>query len=97
MIQFISMMLVFLMGIYYATIFLHFMGVNIFGKDAKIHVGLSLIPFYYWFKTEKVNVEPPVVKETVVKEIIVEEPVTKKAPVKKKKQKKYPVKKTEKK
>lgn len=92
MIPFIIMMLVLLLGVYYFTIFLHFMGASVYGKT-KINVGFALIPFVYWFKKEKKEVKQPVVKETVVKKTIVEEPVAKKAPAKKKK----PVKKTEKK
>ena len=92
MIQFAIMMLVLLLGVYYFTIFLHFLGLSVFGK-VKINVVFALIPFIYWFKKEKKEIKQPVVKETVVKKTIVEEPVAQKAPVKKKK----PVKKTEKK
>ena len=52
MIPFIITMLVFLLGIYYVTVFLHFFGVLVLFKKAEINVGLALIPFYYWFKRE---------------------------------------------
>lgn len=79
MIPFVISMLVLLLGIYYVTIFLHFMGVFIFGK-VKVDVGLSFIPFFYWFKKEKKSVakKAPVKKKTTKKS------VAKKAPVKKK-------------
>ena len=86
MIPFVISMLVLLMGIYYVTIFLHFMGVKIFGK-VDVNVGLSFIPFFYWFKKEK-----KVAKKAPVKKKTTKKSVAKKAPVKKKS-----VKKTEKK
>jgi len=70
MIPFIITMLVFLLGIYYLTIFLHLLDIPVFGKGVEIRIWLSLIPFYYWFKKEKVNTEPPIVEETVKKEYI---------------------------
>ena len=51
MIPFAITMILALMGFYYLTVFLHFMGVKIF-HVVKINVGKSLIPFYYWFKRE---------------------------------------------
>lgn len=62
MIPFAISMLVLLLGIYYLTIFAHFMGASIFGK-VKVHVGLSFIPFFYWFKSEKKVVKKAPVKK----------------------------------
>lgn len=83
MIPFAITMLVFLLGIYYLTIMAHFFGASVFGK-VEVQVGLALIPFFYWFKKEKKNIEQPIIVETVIKQTVVEEPVAKKAPVKKK-------------
>ena len=66
MIPFVISMLVLLLGVYYVTIFLYFMGVKIFGK-VNVHVGLSLIPFFYWFKKEKKVVKKASVKKKKVK------------------------------
>ena len=85
MIPFITMMLVFLLGIYYATIFLHLMNVNIFGKDTELNIALSLIPFFYWLKKQKKNIEPPVVEEKVIKKTVVKETEKKKTEKKKNK------------
>lgn len=74
MIPFIITMLVFLLGVYYVTIVLHFLDISIFKENMKIHIGKSFIPFYYWFKSNKENVPQPTTNETVVKEIIVEKP-----------------------
>jgi len=74
----------------------HFFGASVFGK-VEVSVGLALIPFFYWFKKEKKNIEQPIIVETVIKETVVEEPVVKKALVKKAPVKKHYVKKTEKK
>lgn len=65
MIPFAITMLVFLLGIYYLTIFAYFFGANIFGK-VKVHVGLSLIPFFYWFKKEDKPATKKVVKKKKV-------------------------------
>ena len=65
MIPFTISMLVSLLGIYYVTIFLHFIGVKIFGK-VQVHVGLSFIPFFYWFKSEKKVVKKAPVKKKKV-------------------------------
>jgi hypothetical protein len=41
-----------LLGFYYLTIFLHFFGIIVLFKKAKINPIKALIPFYYWFKRE---------------------------------------------
>lgn len=42
----------FLLFIYYMTIALHFMGVNIYDRS-NLMFGRALIPFYYWFSKKK--------------------------------------------
>jgi hypothetical protein len=37
--------------VYYVTVILHFLGLQIF-KNPKVSVGLALIPFYCWFKRD---------------------------------------------
>jgi len=54
MIPFVITMLLALLGFYYVTVFLHFMGMKIF-QATEIYVGKSLIPFYYWFKRDVVK------------------------------------------
>lgn len=47
-IQLCIYLIVGLMAIYYVTIFLHFMGMQLFSKTT-INFGLACIPFFYWF------------------------------------------------
>ena len=54
------------------------------GEAEHLLHSIALIPFFYWFKKEKKNIEQPIIVETVIKQTVVEEPVAKKAPVKKK-------------
>jgi len=51
-IQGIIYLLVGLLAFYYFTIFLHFFGIIVLFKKAKINPITALIPFYYWFKRE---------------------------------------------
>ena len=53
MIQFIIELIVLLIGFYYVTIFIHFLGFNIF-KGKKVTFGTALIPFYVWL-TKNIN------------------------------------------
>jgi hypothetical protein len=52
MVPFIITMLIILLGVYYLTIFLHFFGIIVLFKKAKINPIKALIPFYYWFRRE---------------------------------------------
>ena len=45
-------LLVFLLGIYYATVILHYAGLPIF--KSKIEFGKALRPFYYWVKSKSI-------------------------------------------
>jgi hypothetical protein len=51
LIQLCIELLVLIFVIYYATVFLHLMGLPIF-KKTEISVRLALIPFYYWIKRD---------------------------------------------
>ena len=49
--DFVLGIIIFLLAFYYATIFIHLLGIQIY-KKADIRIGLALIPFYYWFKRD---------------------------------------------
>ena len=52
MIQFVIEALIFLLAIYYVTVFVHFWGWYPIFKKLEINPFLALIPFYYWFKRD---------------------------------------------
>lgn len=52
--QIVINLLMTLIVVYYITVILHFMGIQIF-RDPKVSVGRALIPFYCWFKKEVIK------------------------------------------
>ena len=52
MIQFVIEALIFLLAIYYVTVFVHFWGLYPIFKKLEINPILALIPFYYWVKRD---------------------------------------------
>ena len=65
MIPFLITMILLLIGVYFLTIFLHFMGASVFPKDSCINLFLAILPFFYWFKSpkKKEEIKSPIKKE----------------------------------
>jgi hypothetical protein len=53
-IQIVFYLLVFLVFIYYVTVAIHLLGMQVF-QTPDISIGRALIPFYYWFKREVIK------------------------------------------
>lgn len=72
MIPFLITLGIAIFGIYYVTIFLHFMGGTLYGKR-KIKFGLALIPFFYWLTSEKEAIEIPIAEKVapITPEVVV--------------------------
>ncbi len=53
-IQIVFYLFVFLVFIYYVTVVIHLLGLQVF-KTPDISIGRALIPFFYWFKKEVIK------------------------------------------
>jgi len=53
-IQLVFYLLVFLVFIYYVTVVIHLLGMQVF-QTPDISIGRALIPFYYWFNKKVIK------------------------------------------